>query len=214
MGIADQGVTPGRTSLVAAVNVMLESIGEQAVASLENDQNEEAAMARRKLLEVHQAWQARGWSWNTSTRSFYKSTTGEIVVPPNIVQFSPDILVYRRRYTLRGQRVYDTLLGSFHLGEIDMIEASIIECLSWDDAPQSYNYFAIQKAASLFISQVLGDGQNREVLREAQLAWDQLLAAEVMEGEPNVLTDGYGLGPFATFHPARGVARRSGALRV
>jgi hypothetical protein len=216
MGIADQGVTPGRTSLIQAVNQMLEAIGEQTVASLEGDQNDEAAMAKRKLLEIHQAWQANGWAWNRSVRRFYRDAqSGEIVVPANIAQFSPDILEYRRRYTLRGQRVFDTQEGTFSL-EITVIEAAIVESLSWDDAPQAYNYFATMKASSIFIGQVLGDGQNRMALQEAQLAWEQLRAAEAVEDQPNVLTDGYGLGPFRTFHPALGVSRRSsgGGLRV
>lgn len=212
MGIADQGITPGRTSLIGAVNIMLEAIGEQTVSSLEDDQNSEAGNAKRKLLEIHQAWQVSGWVWNRSKRRFYQSN-GEIVLPRNIVQFNPDLFEYSRRYTLRGQRVYDTLEGTFSLG-ISMIEASIVECLAWDDAPQLYNYFATQKAASVFIAQVLGDGQNRVALEEAKLAWEQLRVAEAMEDQPNVLTDGYDLGPFPTFHPSGGASRRSGARRA
>jgi hypothetical protein len=36
MGLANQGVTPGRTTLLEAVNICLQNIGEQPVNSLED----------------------------------------------------------------------------------------------------------------------------------------------------------------------------------
>jgi hypothetical protein len=211
MGIAEQGSTPGRSTLIQGVNTMLEAIGEAPVATLEDDENSEASMAQRKLLEIHRAEQVRGWSWNRSTRIFYRDTsTQEIVVPANIIQFSPDVYTYGRRYTLRGQRVYNAIEGTFEI-DIPQIEAGIVECLSWDDSPEMYNNYATQKASLSFGNQVLGsDSQNRFAQFEAQKAWEQLLLVEAREDRPNVLTDGYGALPVPTFHPSFGTGARSG----
>lgn len=51
MGLLNQSLTPGRTTLVEAVNVLLGTIGEAPVATLEDEQNAEAAMAERVILE-------------------------------------------------------------------------------------------------------------------------------------------------------------------
>ena len=53
MGIANQAVTPGRTTLLNAVNVLLENIGEQPINSLETEQVMDARVAERTLLEFH-----------------------------------------------------------------------------------------------------------------------------------------------------------------
>jgi len=64
MGLVQQTRAPGRTSLLDAVNVCLENIGEQPVDNLENEQIQDARVAERTLLEVHKQEQVRGWSWN------------------------------------------------------------------------------------------------------------------------------------------------------
>ncbi len=68
MGTANQSLTPGRTSLLEAVNVLLENIGEAPVETLENEQVAEARIAERTLLEFHKEGQSRGWAWNSETR--------------------------------------------------------------------------------------------------------------------------------------------------
>ena len=64
MGLANQGVTPGRTKLLEAVNTLLENIGEMPVDTLDNQQVQDARVAERTILEFHREGQLRGWSWN------------------------------------------------------------------------------------------------------------------------------------------------------
>ena len=65
MPISNQAVTPGRTTLLEAVNTLLAVIGEQPVNTLETQQIVEASMAERTLLEFHKEGQVNGWSWNS-----------------------------------------------------------------------------------------------------------------------------------------------------
>ena len=50
MGLANQSVTPGRSGLLDAVNILLENIGEQPVNTLENQQITDARIAERLSL--------------------------------------------------------------------------------------------------------------------------------------------------------------------
>ena len=59
-----QSATPGRTTLLEAVNTLLMNIGEMPVSSLEDQQIQDARMAQLTLLEFHKEAQTRGWSWN------------------------------------------------------------------------------------------------------------------------------------------------------
>ena len=65
MGLANQGMTPGRTTLLEAVNTLLENIGEMPVDQLDNQQVHDARVAERTILEFHREGQLRGWSWNS-----------------------------------------------------------------------------------------------------------------------------------------------------
>ena len=67
MGLVQQRMTPGRTTLLGAVNVLLTNIGEQPVDNLDNEQIQDARVAQQTLLEFHKDGQTRGWSWNTET---------------------------------------------------------------------------------------------------------------------------------------------------
>ena len=65
MGLSNQGKTPGRTTLLEAVNVLLEAIGEMPVDTLDREQQGDARVAERTILEFHKQGQAEGWHWNT-----------------------------------------------------------------------------------------------------------------------------------------------------
>jgi len=79
MGIKNQSVTQGRTTLLDAVNVLLANIGEQPINSLETEQIDESKQAERTILEFHKEGQTKGWSWNTSYRPNYNSRRIETV---------------------------------------------------------------------------------------------------------------------------------------
>ena len=218
MGLANQGVTPGRTTLLEAVNVLLANIGEAPVATIEDEQNSEAGVAERTLLELHKEGQTRGWTLNReeSFRFLRDVSTDEIVVPPNVASFTTDRFQWGHRFQLRGQRVYDKENRSYEIPDMAYLEADVILFLSWDEVPEAYNRWVTTRASRVFSERVLAsDVVSKSTAEQEQRAWAELLRVENYQLQPNVLTAGPGLRPFPTFTPGHGVAwgRRNSTFR-
>lgn len=217
MGIANQAVTPGRSTLLDAVNVCLQNIGEQPVNSLETQQVAEAALAERTLLELHKEGQTRGWSWNREAAVvFHKdAATGQILVPANVVSWAPDAYEWAGRFQLRGQRVYDLEKHSYQLPGITSLTADVTLLLAWDDSPEAYNRWTTIRAARVFSDRVLGsDTIFRFTAVDEQAALIELQRVEMEQAAPNSLTGGPGLRPFPTYSPGLGLlGRNRGVLR-
>lgn len=212
MGLENQGVTPGRTTLLEAVNVCLESIGEMPVSSLDGSQIDEARSAERMILEAHKEAQTRGWEFN-SEHSFpfeRDAVSGEIVVPTDIVRWRPSLEAYARNYQLRGQRVYDRQNRTYKFPpEITEIEADIVRLLPWDSCPEPFNRYVLIHASRVFAARTLGDEATvRFNVMDEQVALNNLLLMEAENEEYNLLTSGPGLRPFPTYSPGRGLAPR------
>lgn len=212
MGLANQSVTPGRTSLLQAVNVLLEGIGEQPVSSLENEQVGDARTAERTLLEFHKDGQLKGWCWNTEQDyEFVKNAvTNQIVVPENIARFSPDPYAYAGRFQLRGQTVYDKLKRTSVLeASITSIWADVVWLLPWDQVPETYNRWTTIRSARVFAARVLGDDSLvRYTLQDERDAQTALERIEQQSDQPNMLTGSLGYLPFPTYAPASGLTTR------
>jgi hypothetical protein len=218
MGLASQAATPGRTTLLEAVNICLQNIGEQPVNSLEDQQVLEAAMAESTLLELHKEGQTRGWSWNTEQGyEFQKDlTSGEIRVPGNVVSFAPDAYQWAGRFQLRGQRVYDREQRTFQLeAAITKLEADVVWLLPWDESPEVFNRWTTIRSARVFGARVLGaDTVFRYTAMDEQMALVELQRVELEQAQPNSLTGGPGLRPFPTYSPGLGLlGRNRGYLR-
>lgn len=212
MGLQNQGVTPGRTTLLEAVNVCLESIGEMPVSSLDGSQVDEARVAERIILELHKETQTRGWEFNTERAfPFQKDkATNEIVVPANVVRWSPSLYQYARNYQLRGQRVYDRQNRTYKFPpEITEIEADVVWLLPWDDCPEPFNRYVLIRGSRVFAARTLGDEATvRFNVMDEQVAINDLLLMEAENEQYNLLTSGPELRPFPTYRPGVGLAQR------
>jgi hypothetical protein len=218
MGTANQSVTPGRTTLVEAVNVLLANLGEAPIVTLEDSQNTESAVAERTILEFHREGQTRGWSWNTEQAYQFErdAATMEIVVPANVVRFAPDAYQWAHRFQLRGQRVYDRLNRTYKLLDIPSLQADVTLLLSWDEVPEVYNRWVTIRAAKVFQERILSaDSLSVYTAEQENRAFMELMRVENDQLEANVLSGGYGMAPFPTFNPAYGLTgrRSSGVLR-
>jgi hypothetical protein len=217
MGLANQGKTPGRTTLLEAVNICLTNIGEQPVSSLDNEQVQDARIAEATLLEVHKEGQTRGWTWNTEESFIFEKdkTTHEIVLPANVVSWAPDQYEWAGRLTLRGQRVYDRQTRSYQFDEtINEVQADVVWLLPWDETPEAYNRWATVRGARIFSDRTLAsDAIFKYTAKDEQDALAELLSVENDEAKPNILTGGFN--PFPTYRPGMGlVGRVGGGLRL
>jgi hypothetical protein len=219
MGLANELVTPGRTSLLDAVNVLLECVGEQPVNTLDLEQIMDARIAERTLLEFHKEGQVKGWSWNTEhCYPFTKDSNGEIHIPANVVQFSIDPYLYANRYVLRGSRLYDTTNRSYVMETVvENVEADVIWLMSWSETPEAYNRWITIRSARVFVARVLGDdAQYKYTAADERDAQAVLERTEQQQEHPNFLTGGRGRLPFPTYAPGSGLATRrlSAGIRI
>jgi hypothetical protein len=208
MGLVQQTRAPGRTTLLDAVNICLENIGEQPVDSLENEQIQDARVAERTLLEVHKQEQVRGWSWNKEyAYPFSRDSLGQIRVPETVVEFSPNPYEWNGRFQLRGSRVYDLLNRTYQMDPtINQITADVVWMLSWDDVPEAFNRFVTIRAARVFSDRTLGsEALFKYTLKDEQDAQALLMQMELTQESPNMLTGNYS---FPTYQPSNGLMNR------
>ena len=217
MPISNQAVTPGRTTLLEAVNTLLAVIGEQPVNTLETQQIVEASMAERTLLEFHKQGQVNGWSWNSEQAyEFAKDSNNEIVVPTNVVSWATDAYEWAGRFQLRGQRVYDRKNRTYSLGsDVESLKADVVFLLSWDESPEAFNRWVTIRSARVFSGRVLGDSSSfKYTAMDEQAALTTLQSVEMDQLQANSLTGGPGLRPFPTYSPGLGLlGRNRGYLR-
>ena len=217
MPISNQAVTPGRTTLLEAVNTLLAVIGEQPVNTLETQQIVEASMAERTLLEFHKEGQVNGWSWNSEQAyEFTKDNNNEIVVPTNVVRWATDAYEWAGRFQLRGQRVYDREKRTYSLGsDVTSLKADVVFLLSWDESPEAFNRWVTIRSAQVFSGRMLGDSSSfKYTAVDEQAALTALQAVEMDQLQANSLTGGPGMRPFPTYSPGLGLlGRNRGYLR-
>lgn len=217
MPISNQAVTPGRTTLLEAVNTLLAVIGEQPVNTLETQQIVEASMAERTLLEFHKEGQVNGWSWNSEQAyEFTKDNNNEIVVPTNVVRWAADAYEWAGRFQLRGQQVYDREKRTYSLGsDVTSLKADVVFLLSWDESPEAFNRWVTIRSARVFSGRVLGDSSSfKYTAVDEQAALTALQAVELDQLQANSLTGGPGMRPFPTYSPGLGLlGRNRGYLR-
>lgn len=218
MGLANQGRTPGRTTLLEAVNTLLESIGEQPVDQLDNQQIQDARVAERTILEFHREGQLRGWTWNREESYPFErdQATGEVVVPRNAVSFTVDPYRWDGRFILRGQRVYDKWARSYKIDpDLGAIHADVIWLLDWDSSPEAFNRWITIRSARVFAARVLGsDSVVRYTALDEQAALTELIRVEMDQAQPNSLTGGPRMKPFPTYEPGFGLMRGTYGGRV
>ena len=213
MSLKAQTTAQGRTSLMDAVNICLENIGELPVENLDNEQIQDARIAQRTVLEVHKEGQSKGWSWNTEyAYPFERDTlTSEIKVPKEVVQFSVNRFAYNGRYQLRGSKVYDLQNRTTIFPDtVKSLDADVIWLLSWDDVPEVYNRWVTIRAARIFSDRTLGsEALFKYTLTDEVAAQAELERIENEQEAPNMLTGVYS---FPTYRPADGLmGRRAGA---
>ena len=211
MALVQQAATPGRTTLLGAVNVLLTNIGEMPVDSLQNQQIQDARVAEDTLLEFAKEGQLRGWSWNTEFAYPFDvdAVTGEVNVPDSAVKWNVDPYQLDGRYVLRGTRVYDKKNRSFLIDPDDApIKADVTWLLSWDESPEAFNRWTTIRSARVFASRMLGsDSLVNYTAIDEQAALTALMQVEYEQANPNSLTGGPFSAPFPTYSASTGLRR-------
>ena len=181
------------TSELDAVNIMLGTIGESPISSLDASTGVvDAVMARQILSEVSIQVQEMGWHFNTEENFELtpSATTGEISIPSNCVEvdtFGDD------RYldvAIRGTRLYNRTDHTFVFSK--SIKTELILLLEFSELPQSARHYITVRAARVFQqrvvgSETLGSFTERDEIR-ALTAFKRF---EAKTADHNILTGNY-----------------------
>jgi hypothetical protein len=161
-----------------AVNIALETIGEQPVVSLGGSFNE-AIIAERMLQQISREVQTRGWSFNEEDEYPLVVSDGSIAVPTNILKV---VVTGEQDYIVRrGDSLYNR---TKHTSDFTAdVKASVVLFLPFLDLPQTMRTYITLRTARKFQAKMLGAesiGKFTEV--DEQQAWLALSAEEVDQG--------------------------------
>jgi len=168
------------TTELEAVNVMLGTIGEQPVNSLDISTISEVSIASNILYDISREVQTRGYSWNKETEyPLALSTGGEIPLPINCLDVnitSEDDWIIQR-----GSRLYNRTDHTY-VFTAD-VEATIIFFLPFIELPQAARNYITLRAARKFQVRILGSESIEKFTEiDENQAWLTLSAKEVDQG--------------------------------
>lgn len=148
------------TSELAAVNIMLATIGESPINALSSISGVPDAVTAQSILEeIAVVVQTEGWAVNEDNNwLFLPDVTGTITLPDNLLQVTTvDQVTYDT--AMRGGRLYDKLNHTFTwTGDVANygILLNTVTLMEFADLPQALRYYITVRAARVFQSRVVG----------------------------------------------------------
>lgn len=180
-----------KTTELDAVNIMLGTIGEAPINSIESASGvSDAVIARQILNEVSIQVQEEGWHFNVENNFVLSPAvpSKEIFVPENCIEVDAEDT--QIDVAIRGNRLYDRKNHTYQFeGEL---KCSMTLMLPFDELPQAARHYVTIRAARVFQqrvvgSQVLGTFTEKDEMR-ARMA---LRRYEAKTADYNILTGNY-----------------------
>lgn len=181
-------ITP--TTELEAVNMMLASIGESPIATL-NDGFVDADLARNYLAQVSKATQLQGWAFNTLYNyTLTPDNDGYINLPQNTLKV---VVPGERRYTQRGSKLYD------NESHTDVFTSSVIVnlviALEFSQLSEALRQYLYTAAGRRFQDNMAAEPSIHSISKEDELRakanfWNEVAEEEnynVTEQSPTVV---------------------------
>lgn len=180
-----------KTTELDAVNIMLGTIGESPINSIEAASGvSDAVIARQILNEVSIQVQEEGWHFNVETNFELSPAypSKEIFVPENCIEVDAEDT--RVDLAIRGNRLYDRINHTYEFESA--IKCNIVLMLPFEELPQAARHYVTIRSARVFQqrvvgSQVLGSFTEKDEMR-ARMA---LRRYESKTADYNILTGNY-----------------------
>ena len=194
------------TTKIQAVNIMLASIGEAPVSSLDDPTLGDVSIAESILDETSVEIQTKGLHCNTEINyPLTANTDGEIEVPANVLSIDSSGTSTITDVVQRGTRLYNRTDRSFTTFTGDLIVTMAL-LLEFNELPQHVKRYITVKAARRFQNRILGSqtlsGFTQNDEQEALLYFEQI---EAQTQDYNVLEDNFSTRKIIN----RGVLRRA-----
>lgn len=166
------------TTLLDAVNILLNAIRVAAVTSLTTvDLNEDAAAAKKAIDDVSREVQMEGWEFNTEREATLDPTpTGEVVLPGNTLRATSFRYSSKNRLVRRGDRLYDPKKRTFNIGEA--VKVNLVLALEFTDLSPIARFYVTAMAARRFCLPRLPVGSNFKYTEEMVVGARALLEQE------------------------------------
>lgn len=178
------------TSLLDAVNTLLQSIGESRVEDVEVDL-EEVTVARDTLNEVILEVLGWGWTFNSETvRMEPEVGTNRITLPLNTL--SVDASAANYSVTQRGIYLYDVERNSYEFTQ--SVECTLVSALPFDALPHHAKQYVTARAGRRFSERFLGAETYTRFSQIYEKECERLFKRiEGRHGDYNILTGSRGV---------------------
>ena len=181
------------TTELDAINIMLGTIGESPINSLDAATGVvDAVTARSILSEVSVQVQEEGWHFNTEYEFDLNPSldTKEIYIPANAIEV--DTSPYDRDYdvAIRGQRLYDR--GNKTYSFTKSLKCDLTVLLEFNELPQAARHYITIRAARVFQQRVVGsDTLGSFTEKDEARALRSMRRYEARTADYNILTSNY-----------------------
>jgi hypothetical protein len=173
-----------------AVNLMLGSIGESAVASLGDPLNSDALTAISCLSTSNRTIQSIGWFFNERFETWPRTVDGEIIVPLNALSVATTGVSKGIRAVRSNDKLYDVDNNTFVWTQAPDVQ--VIYIIPFEDLPQAARDYIVEDAGIRFQANSVGSEALYKFERDRMYQLRSLLMREQRRtSQPNMLTDSW-----------------------
>ncbi len=183
------------TTELEAVNILLASIGQTPINTVENSGDVDTVMARSALHNASRTVQTKGWHWNIEPGLVLSLSfpDGEIKVPKNTLRVFPSQADRHLDIVLRGERLYNRQTHSFNFTH--SVTVDLIVFLKFAELPEAARQYITAVAGKQYqLSKLGSELQFRFSKLEEDQALATLLDTEAITENYNVLPAFYNQG--------------------
>lgn len=180
------------TTELEAVNLLLSTIGEAPIESLDDVVGADVDMARQELHIVSRNVQARGWHFNTEDGIVLRPSHPDrfVYVPANTLNVDSVKYDRSRDVRQRGDRLYDQDNHTWRFEKEVTVDVRLQ--LPLDQLPEYARSYIVIKAARSFQQKTVGSGTlDRFTSDEENAARIALFRSEMNNQDVNWLRGGY-----------------------
>ncbi len=143
------------TTELEAVNVILGTIGEAPVNSLNGTLPVDVSTAVSILKEVRRKVLEKGWHFNTDED--VQSTLdgdGKVIIAQNVLRAEATIPSWSADYVLRGTQLYDRRNKTYVFTQAPKL--NLVYLLDWNELPEQARQYIMHRAARIFQNRTVG----------------------------------------------------------
>jgi len=174
------------TTKLEAINIMLSTIGETPVNSL-NSGLVDAEMAETMLANISKSVQGEGWHFNREEAfPVSPNVSGEVIIPSNTLRADASLAANSKDLIQRGTRMYDKKNHTYNIGET--VKLDLIIELDFTELPEVARRYIAIKAARVFQDRVVGsDSLHGFTIQDEAAAYFQLKEFELDTEDFNIM---------------------------